>query len=213
MSRLNWTSDMVDFKIYPTLLDSFQWFKEGNISNSEMVDRINRVRVSTPAMTKGKAYHALISLERLPQPSTDNLYQIGQFSFPVEIVDRVRQCVKGGFAEVYEERVVEVSGGRRVLLYGYADYIKGHKIIEAKTCGWHGSNMSHYRKAQWRTYCETTGLSEVLYIITDFKDVYFENYNYNPHEREKLLLMVEDFLDYVDRMRAGIYDTKLFADN
>ncbi|MGG7662158.1 hypothetical protein [Dyadobacter sp. BHUBP1] len=190
-------STTVKYKLYPSLLSCFDRFERGYINEQELLDRINRVPVpQTEAQFRGSSFEDAV------------IKGIGEETFDPEILSKVRSYLPRPMlkTQVYCEYQLNDS-----LIYGYVDVIGKMLAVDIKT-------TSNYRegcfvKSHQNFYLpalRTKGIKSLRYVITDFKDVYLEEYDQMAdltYQEEQ----IARFCAFLETYRDRITDLRVFA--
>ena len=246
---------MNSYKIYPSLLDAFQHYldsevdaeafsnldSEGNYRQTAdeiaeirlraLIDKINRVPVTSEAMEQGTAFNELIDAvieERYPmldchiQQICTTRYNNREWRFVAELVKKVAQYVYGSVAQTYGERVLETAYGD-VLLYGYADYILRDKIIDLKTTAYY--TFGKYERG-WQRYAypyifgQDMHIHSFVYLAVQMHTdilgntggtIYEEEYTHTSTDIASLRNICERFIEFLNSHREQITDLKIFG--
>ena len=208
-----------DYKIYPSLLDSFENMKTGKygMTEQDLIDTINRKpRPIKDSMEKGKAFHLLTEDLNMLQDIIDNnpdphYFNHGFWRFPKEVALQIASLRNGGDHEVLIEKPFDLPGFGKILIYGKVDTLKDGCVLDLKTTGYY-RGISYLKSAQKEVYLYASDCREMIYIITDFKQIYYENYLPDPNLEERLAKKLYEFLNWLKRAKdAGlITDKKIF---
>ena len=222
----------INYRFYATLLDSFQYYlgkADDDNAFQEFIDRLNCKPFFSEAAMKGTAFNELIdeilsgkfSLVNAETDSRGNIsypYSEGEvsktFKFKKNVVTEIARRVYGSIPQKYTEAVLPTRYGN-VLVYGYADEVLKNKVIDIKTTG---SYVFPKYLNSWQRrvypYClrkEGIYVDSFQYLITDFSNVYIEDY---PHMPELDVLEMQRFseqlIDYIETHRPLILSPKLF---
>jgi len=203
--------------LYPTLLDGFIRYVNGLQDKTSLLNKINRVETpSSESANKGKAFHLLTSLksEELEQTKTiqektgDNTYRMSFWDFKAPVVDEVWNLRKGGKHEQFACKPIKI-GEHNILLYGWIDTLKFGTAQDVKTTGWY-KELEYLSLMQWRVYLYCTSAHVFKFIITDFNNVYQEDYTLTNEMLEGLKTWILRFIDFVQENMNEITDKKLF---
>lgn len=192
-------------------------------STQELLDAINRVPFESEAANRGTAFNEIVdAMIKGNTPDTSEngeyiwQYKNDVFFFPAAITDEFanyyRQC--GAISQVYCEAVLQTSFGA-VKLYGYIDELTPLCVHDIKTCRQYTrGKYGHKWQKYVYPYCMNESGNAVdlfEYNVTDFKQTYTEEFNYN-HERDTKVLRdhVERFIMFLEVSRKLIYDRKIF---
>jgi len=190
-------STTVKYKLYPSLLGCFDRFERGYLDEQALLDRINRVPVpQTEAQFRGSSFEDAV------------IKGIGEETFDSEVLSKVRSYLPRPMlkTQVYFEYQLNDS-----LIYGYVDVIGKLLAADIKT-------TSNYREgcfAQshqnfYLPALRAKGIRSLRYVITDFKDVYIEEYD----QLADLTYQEEQaarFCAFLEAYRDRITDLRIFA--
>lgn len=190
-------STTVRYKLYPSLLGCFDRFERGYISEQDLLDRINRVPVpQTEAQFRGVSFEEAV------------IKGIGEESFAPDILSKVRSYLPRPMlkTQVYCEYQLNDS-----LIYGYVDVIGKMLAVDIKT-------TSNYREGCFTQSHQNfylpalraKGIRSLRYIITDFKDVYLEEYD-QMADLSYQEAQVARFCAFLETSRDRITDLRVFA--
>ena len=188
-----------NIKVSPSLLDGFANMLVGKWANDteeNLIARINKKAefLQTEAMHRGTAFHDLTSGKLNIQPK-NGIYQVEWFKFDAKVVEEVQSERTGAFHEQFVGREIPSQWGN-VWLYGYVDDIFPLEIKDMKTC------RQYYQEGysdswQWKTYLYCAGSDKFTYIITDFANVYYEEYWRTPTLQQSLTGIINKFSEFI----------------
>ncbi|MCE6988987.1 hypothetical protein [Dyadobacter sp. CY323] len=187
----------VKYKLYPTLLNVYDRFEKGYINQDELLNRINRVPVSqTAAQRKGASFEEAV------------IKGIDEEEFDPEILEKVRALLPRPMlkTQFYCEYQVE-----DVLLYGYVDVLGKLMAVDIKTTNnyipgcYAISHQNFYLPA-----LRTKGVRNLRYIVTDFKEVYQEDYDHTLDFAHQLN-QIKSFCEFLEENREQITDRRIFG--
>lgn len=190
-------SNAIKYKLYPTLLNRFDRFEKGYIDETELLKSINRLPVpQTEAQRKGVSFEEAV------------IKGIDEEEFDPEILLRVRALLPRPMlkTQVYCEYQVE-----DVLLYGYVDVLGKMVAVDIKTTSnyqpgcFAASHQNFYLPA-----LRSRGIRSLKYIITDFKDVYQEEYDQSI-DFSSQMRQIQAFCEFLETHRAEITDLRIFG--
>lgn len=190
-------STTVKYKLYPSLLSCFDRFERGYIDEQELLDRINRVPVpQTEAQFRGVSFEDAV------------IKGIGEETFDAEILSKVRSYLPRPMlkTQVYCEYQLNDS-----LIYGYVDVIGKMLAVDIKTTG--NYRPGYFAKSHQNFYLpalRAKGIRSLRYVITDFKDVYLEEYDQMAdltYQEEQ----IARFCEFLETYRDRITDLRVFA--
>jgi len=187
----------VKYKFYPTLLNAYDSFEKGYVTETELIDRINRLpSVQTEAQAKGSSFEDAA------------IKGINEELFDAAILARVRALLPRPMVKTQAYCEYQMND---VLLYGYVDVIGKIMAVDIKTTGkyeagnYAGSHQNFYLPA-----LRSKGIRKLRYVITDFKDVYSEEYD-QTFDFSHQLAQISSFCQFVEDNRTKITDGKIFA--
>lgn len=187
----------INYRIYPSLLNSFDRYVQGKLGEDELVDRINRVPVpTTEAQARGIAFENAV------------IKGIDEDLYDYRILQKVRALLPRPMmrAQVYCEHQLG-----NVLFYGYVDVIGKTLAADIKTtslyvpCCFGQSHQNLYLPA-----LKQKGIRSLRYIITDFREVYQEDYDQSvdlSFQQEQ----IELFCGFLEEHRKRITDRRIFG--
>jgi hypothetical protein len=205
------------FHVYPTLLDSFAWYKrsEKPEAKQEFLDRINRVPVEkTDAMIRGNAFESAVNywagLGKIPPgPVTVHDKQVSP-----ELIGKFSTGFEGALRQVFTEMVLPTRYGD-VRIYGFIDDLMGDAVYDTKTTG--NYEIGKYRNGwQHPAYLESlrqagASVGRFIYRITDFEDYFEEEYAYRREDTERLINECEHLYEFLEANRPAINDGRVFG--
>jgi hypothetical protein len=226
------------YKIYPTLLDSYNRYLIGPQymsddgpteeeidakSLEELINKINRVPyLPTEPQARGTSFESCVNalldstdIEIKADKKDNRLYSFEGFEFPKELTDKVVRELTG-----YSTRSERISAlistpAGYVELYGVMDYSFPSVQVDLKTTKKYDF-LKYKDNTQHKTYpfiAKENGIhvDNFCYLVTDFKDVYAEHYTYSPAFRDELIENICRFIDFIEINREIITDKKIFA--
>lgn len=218
---MNQLNRQPDYRFYATLLDSYQWYlsSEKEEAFQEFIDKLNRVPFVSEAAEKGTAFNEVVDMVIKGEVVTveADMYIHGRFGFDKKIVDEVVLNLPGAIPQVRTSALLQTERGL-VELYGYIDeLLPACVVVDIKTTS--SYTLPKYLK-NWQhivyPYClkEHNNTDFVFsYLITDFKEVYTETYQYKEdRDLPRLKNICEELIGFIEQHRHLITDTKLFQD-
>ena len=187
----------INYRLYPTLLNTFDRYQKGYISETILLDRINRVPVpQTLAQAKGSSFEEAV------------IKGTNEEEFDPEILQKVRILLPRPMikTQVYCEHQVD-----NVLLYGYVDVIGKILAVDIKTTNNYKpgcfalSHQNFYLPA-----LRSKGIRTLRYIITDFKEVYQEDYDQST-DFSSQHVQISHFCEFLEAHRNEITDRRIFG--
>lgn len=187
----------VKYKLYPSLLSCFDRYERGYLDESSLIDRINRVPVpQTEAQSRGISFEDAV------------IKGIGEEAFDPEILSKVRALLPRPMLKTQVYCEYQLGD---VLLYGYVDVLGKLLAVDIKTTGQY--RAGYFAKSHQNFYLpalRTKGVRSLRYIITDFQDVYQEEYDQGTdfsHQQTQ----VRSFCEFLETHRHLITDKRVFG--
>ena len=187
----------VNYKFYPSLLNCYDRYEKGLLNEQELINRINRVPVpQTEAQKKGVSFE-----EAAIKGIDEELFDAGILAKVRALLPR--PMVRTQFYCEYQLH--------NVLLYGYVDVLGKMFAADIKT-------TSNYRPGCFETNHQnfylpalrSKGVRSLRYIITDFTEVYQEEYDHNlDFSRQEA--QVKSFCDFLETHREQVTDRRIFG--
>jgi hypothetical protein len=207
---------MIKYKIYPTLLDAYQWYLESESDEAlkDLLNKINRVPFTSEAAAKGTAFNNAVDLLKGKEIPSDEYYTQDGFEFRTDILKEFVSKFSPAVHQVYTEAILPTSKGD-VLLYGFCDEVMAYKGHDIKTTGSYDfpkytRNMQHLVYP----YCFNQSgvkMDSFEYNITNFSSIYAEEYVYNAErDTQRLVNICERFIEFLELVRDDITDKKIF---
>lgn len=219
------------YSLYPTLLDSFYWYKRGYNEKEELINKINRIKSPMPeAAAKGVVFedcvNAIIKSKTADHPLLKGSFFEKQYTCPIsnavynfnfkgdlilKIAAKLANCLK---MQEYIQANVSTPVGI-VKVYGFIDFSYADKFIDLKTTG-------SYKKGKFENYnqhkcypllAQLNGskIHDFLYYVTDFNDTYMEPYKHTPALKDEFIRDLVEFIEFLEVHRDLITDTKIFG--
>jgi hypothetical protein len=208
--------EKVDYAFSATLLDSFSFYQlsESEFAEQEFIDRINRVPIKDVTalehIDKGLAFNNAIDL----------ILDTGEFlntnwGFQDEIIYEIGLYLNGAIKQHYTSCTITVDG-KKIMIYGYVNYILYNKCIELKTTS--SYDLGNYRDNMQRhiySYCLNEHgyfIDTFEFIVTDFTSVYKEPYMTNIKESKAIInYKCQSLIKFIESKRHLITDLKIFG--
>ncbi len=186
----------IRYRLYPTLLNTFARFQKGYLTEQELLDRINRVPVpQTQAQAKG------VSFEEAVVKGTDEDF------FDPEVIRKARVLLPRPMADTQVYCQYQLGD---VLLYGYVDVVGKTLAVDLKTTGRYAPGRFTYNHQNFYLLAlKSKGVRSLRYVITDFREVYQENYDLNM-DFSVQEQQIQHFREFLEEHREGITDDKVF---
>jgi hypothetical protein len=187
----------IAYNLYPTLLNLFDRYQKGYIEHQDFLNRINRVPVpQTDAQARGSSFEEAV------------IKGVNEEAFDSEILDKVRALLPRPMmkTQVYCEHQLD-----NVMLYGYVDVIGKTLAVDIKTTtSYQEGRFAHSHQNFYLTALRSKGIRTLRYVITDFQDVYHENYD-QTIDFSVQEIQIRLFCDFLEEHRGEITDRKIFG--
>jgi len=187
----------VNYNLYPTLLNLFDYYQKGYIEKAEFLNRINRVPLPpTESQARGSSFEEAV------------IKGVNEESFDTEIISKVRALLPRPMlkTQVYCEYQLE-----NVLLYGYIDVIGKTLAVDIKTTNsYQPGRFAHSHQNFYLPALRSKGIRTLRYVITDFQDVYQENYD-QTIDFAVQKTQIKLFCNFLEEHREEITDRKIFG--
>jgi hypothetical protein len=211
--------DKYKYALFPTLIDSFYWYKRGYNEKQELIDKINRVKSEMPeAAKKGVAFENVINV--LLKSGNHKLlmdaeyYESNGFTFRTEIVNRIAaKLINATKQQEYIQAVVETPVGG-IKVYGFIDYSYPDMFVDLKTTGSYKKDKYKINN-QHKCYpllAQINGrtIHKFNYLVTDFQTMYIEPYIHNSAMTDEFIFNLVEFTEFLEANRSLINDKKIF---
>lgn len=200
---------IANLKVSPSLLEAFANVLTGkyNETESRLIDKINKVGQyqETEAMRMGTAFHRLT--ERPVIYNQDNLnctqnkngeicYRYGFWDFKKELADKVSMIRSHGLNEQWVSRDIDCGAFGPVRLYGIVDNIQPLHIVDLKTTK-NYYDYQYWFAWQWRLYLYCAKSPRFTYLITDFENIYTEEYFWYDDIEGELKKHVYKYFEFI----------------
>lgn len=210
---------MVKYQIYPTLLDSFYWYKRGYNEKQELIDKINRVKSTIPeAAAKGVAFENVINIllksNNHPILMDSEYYKSGDFTFGAEIVNKIAaKLINAKKQQEYIQANVQTPVGA-IKVYGFIDYSYDDMFVDLKTTGSYKKDKYKINN-QHKCYpllAQLNGrnINKFNYLVTDFTSMYIEPYIHSKSMVDEFIFNLVEFTEFLEANRSIITDKKIF---
>lgn len=187
-------------RVSPTFLNQFVYYmncesnERAEQIREEIINRINGVRTPT-----SEAAQRGIDFEKSLCDYCDGTLSPEAFMAPKEIYEELAQKVRGAMRQVH----ISFPLTQKVTVHGYIDFWNGKNVYDLKTTrNYDVMNVqSNYENSyQHRVYlCATapTGSTHFEYLITDFKSVFVETYEFEPLYIKDIEAGWQNYLQYL----------------
>lgn len=213
---------MQQYNIYPSLLDSYDHLMSSDNEDGfqQIIDRINKKPSPiAPAAQKGIDLNNVID-GLIARKEEDAAVIIKETMNADQVQGMMLQelytNLKGSTPQVLLTAEMELMG-KKVILYGYADYVRANTIIDLKTTsryavGKYGGGSQHLVYPLCAALMGVE-INRFRYLVTDFRNVYVEDYDYDFNRDLGVLKgKLTDFISFLNRWRGRITDKKIFSD-
>jgi hypothetical protein len=208
------------YAIYPTLLDAFSWYKrsESETALQEFIDKVNRVKTpATDPMLRGIAFNEKVdnTIKGVPiflEKEHDETVKIHDIGCPVEIIEEFSDLFSKSALQVFVDGRLTTRYGQ-IKIYGYIDALQGHTIGEFKTTGkYEFPKYLHNWQHPCYLHClKDQSIRRFVYLITDFKNVYREDYHWTQAGEDSLIGICNELIEFLEEKRDLITDKKVFG--
>jgi hypothetical protein len=189
--------ETIKYRFYPSLLNLFERYQAGKLEFEDFIARINRVPIpSTEAQARGIAFENAV-IKGIDEDLYDYL-----------ILQKVRALLPRPMmkTQVYCEHQLG-----EVMFYGYVDVIGKTLAADIKTTSLYVPDC--FAKSHQNLYLPALrqkGIRSLRYIITDFREVYQEDYDQTvdmSYQEEQIKL----FGDFLEEHRKRVTDKRIFC--
>lgn len=192
------------YRLYPTLLNSFSMYlnqvRDSNgkimVDEIELIERINRVKKpTTNAQQKGIDFEKAVLIGQ------------GEEYFEESVIEKTRNLIPSR----YKTQFYVESRYKNCLIYGYVDLVGDDAAFDLKTT--HSYSPNRFLNNHQNLYMlglQKYGIEQLSYVITDFQEVYVENYQLNSYDFNPLYREIEAFVDFLEDHKKFIRDKKIF---
>lgn len=204
------------YRIYPTLVEQYMNYKRDlyGITEQDIINKINRVpEPISDAARKGTSFHELTVYDWtkvIPAEHRGQMcYFYDDYRFPAGPVEEIGNIRWGGIHEVYVEKKLETRYGL-VSIYGYVDTLKDGVAYDIKTTS--SYSVGKYLESLQRSfYLWATGSRQFQFLVTNFSQVFKEDYYPDGGEETRIRVEVEDFLSFAVTFKDLITDSKFLG--
>lgn len=181
-------------RLSPTLLDSFAYYlsiddcEQSADKRQELLDRLNGVSLPpNEAMQRG------IDFENAVIAACNGKYEFSNEKYDY-CVKEVCEIVQGGFSQYpvsFEMCDVKIDG--------FIDFLKLNTVFDVKTTKKYevGKYQFNNQHLVYLLALRQERINRFVYLVTDFSNVYQEEYFYHPEIENKLRSNIVAFLDYL----------------
>lgn len=212
---------MNNLSIYPTLIDSFIWYKKIPSPDKfqELIDKINRVKPKEfPILAKkGIQFEDCVNgiLDQKQIKKVNGVYISKDFEFDSVIVDKIsNKLINHTKKQEYIQCIIDSKIGK-IKLYGFVDYSYPESYVDLKTTSnySYGKFKSNSQHKCYSLISKQNGkeIKYFKYLITNFEHVFVEKYNSNSALHDEFLEEVYQFNDFLHEHKHLITDNKIFT--
>lgn len=194
-------------RLSPTLLDSFAYYmsiednEQSAVKRTELLARLRGEEIQpSEAMLDGIQFEqdVLNTCTGKLNPDTSKPYG--------ECVVEVAEFVYGG---TYQYPIRYEFNG--IMVEGFIDFLKRNKVVDIKTTSKYdiGKYLFNNQHLAYLLGLRREKINNFVYIVTDFRNVYKEEYNYHPDFENKFQSNISAFLGYLENdneMKEAYYD-------
>ena len=194
------------YQISPTFLDSFAYYiakEDGEQERAELLARLRGEPTEiSESMQRGIDFETAVGKFR------DGTYEMvpGQESYDSCVME-ISRLVAGGIPQMHVER--ELGG---VLVHGYIDFLNANWIYDIKTTKSYevGKYLQRNQHLAYLYCLEPCDIRHFGYLVTDFRNVYAEDYHWHPSFTDRLRGNIAAFFDYleVDKEMREAFEAK-----
>lgn len=183
-------------KLSPTLFDSFQYYlsiedeEESGRVRGELLARLRREPLEpNEAMQRGQMFEDDVRRFCLTGQLPD-----GPDAY-LSCAQEIAALVKDG---LYQQEIHLVTGD--VEWTGFIDFLKRNWIYDVKTTAKYeiGKYSKRLQHIVYLLAMKPYGIDRFAYLVTDFNNVYREDYTYLPGMEEELQSAVTEFFGYLE---------------
>jgi len=183
------------YRLSASLLDSFDYFlsiedEEQSIQKrAELIAYLRGEKTTSEAMQDGLDFEQAVMLCAMGQEPDEKDEKEN------DCIREIAEQVKGS---VYQYHVERQLGN--VILHGYTDFLNRNRVDDLKTTK--SYEVGKYRnRSQHRIYLYCLQPEKILdfrYIVTDFRNVYHEDYQWQPSYEDDLRTSINRFFEYLE---------------
>jgi hypothetical protein len=184
------------FRISPSLLDSFDYYmsiedeEKSAIARKELIDYLSGVRTTNDAMKAGLDF----------EDAVVQTIQGGCVIIPNDeaYARCVAECANEVRGSLYQYHVQAELGG--VIVHGFIDFLNRNKVTDLKTTAKYEIGK-YTNKSQHRIYLyclKDCGINKFTYLVSDFRNVYKEDYCWQVSYEDELKSAINDFMAYLN---------------
>lgn len=186
----------IKYRVYPSLLNSYDRFLLGKMGADELIDRVNRIPVvQSEAQVRGVSFENAV------------VKGVQEELYDPEILQKVRALLPRPMikTQVYCEYQHEEA-----LFYGYVDVIGKILAVDIKTTSRYvPDSFAQSHQNLYLPALKSRGIRSLRYVITDFNEVYQEEYGQAAdmtYQEEQ----IKSFCGFLEEHRKRITDLRVF---
>jgi len=180
------------------------------VTEQNLIDKLNRVPFqSTEAMDKGNAFELAVATNQ-----SEVVFGENKYDFDKALVNNLNSMVSGGAYQKGLKYTITFDDCT-VNFYGYSDFIKRDTIVDLKTTGQY--TFPKFDKSfQHKVYLLGANqmgykMNKFQYLVTDFKDYFYELYPFDEEKyHQELKMMAVDLIAFIQSRRYFITNENLF---
>lgn len=220
-------NQIIDYKLYPSILDSYLFFKKRDDDETfeSLFNKINKVPTEqTEEQLKGVEFESLVN-ERIdhlrengPLFYNDIIgdhYHTDNFKFKAWLVDRFVFKLQHAIARQKMISAVIPSHAGNIQLFGFVDYAFPEMDADLKT-------TSEYKLLKYEKHCQHksyslirklngTPIKKFYYLPTDFERYYQEAYVPSEKMHRELLGVMFEFIGFLNHFKKYVTNEKIFG--
>ena len=196
-----------------------------------LINSINRVPIAwedTEAMDRGTAFNEVVDclidnrksdkMQISSNKETGTIsaaYNNRTFQFPIALCKEFAEYLKGALTQQFTDGYVETKYGT-VYLYGYIDQLMPFKVVDIKTTAQYNAfkYRDNWQKVVYPFCLNHNGnhINEFEFLVTDLKNSWTENYNYNEEkDLPELIEHCERFIEFLEQNKTLITNKKIYG--
>lgn len=203
------------YAFYATLLDAFAWYKrsEADEAKQEFLDKVNRVQTPpTDPMLRGIAFEDAVVRWAAAPGDPEDVVRVHDTDCPGRILEEFTRGWEGSVRQIHVEAMLPTQYGQ-VKVYGFVDEILRDTAADIKTTGKYAfpKYLHNWQHPVYLEALKKTGINRFKYRATDFREVYEEEYAYNPADTDRLIAECIHLIEFLECNREFITDRKVFC--
>ena len=196
-----------------------------------LINSINRVPIAwedTEAMDRGTAFNEVVDclidnrksdkMQISSNKETGTIsaaYNNRTFQFPIALCKEFAEYLKGALTQQFTDGYLQTKYGT-VYLYGYIDQLMPFKVVDIKTTAQYNAfkYRDNWQKVVYPFCLNHNGnhINEFEFVVTDLKNSWTENYNYNEEkDLPELIEHCERFIEFLEQNKTLITNKKIYG--